>query len=176
MAQNNTTNRNKLLQEPLFPLTGRAAIYTRTQRTQLLSHDIQGEQSRDLVALALEIGYSSEQVVVFEDRFASGKMALLRREAMSKLLHDILEPPPETEPIRAIFVSSENRLFRDANDVDITYFIKTCLEHDVTVITPTSEYNFTNPSHVALFRFICEQAAQTIASRLKAGKQRKQQM
>jgi len=73
---------------------------------------------------------------------------------------------PDQEPIKAIYVSSEDRLFRDANTVDLAYFISVCADHGIQLLTPTATYDFTVPDQVALFRFQCEQAAGYIAGQI----------
>lgn len=104
----------------------------------------------------------------------------MRRKAFYTLLtilHQITHPQPDQEPICAIFVSSEERLFRDANATDITHCIKLCSEHGVTLVTPTYKYDLMKPGQMALLRFIGESTSQFVAqvltSKLQAGKQRK---
>lgn len=158
--------------QPMLPKAGRAAIYTRVAARA--NQQTTQPQSNDLLAFALEHGYEGEQVTIFEDRATSGKAAIVRREAFTALLTAITQPQPDQEPIRAIFASSEDRLFRDANAGDIALFIETCASHGVALYTPTAEYDFTNRAHVAQFRFLCETAyqyvAQMITSRLQAGR------
>jgi len=171
------THRKQPQQDVLFPLTGIVAIYTRVAASQ--ERETRQLQTTDLVALACENGFSAQQITVYEERNVSGKMPLARRTAASKLLNDIIDPPPETQPIKAIFVSAEDRLFRDGAAVDIAFFIETCREHNVLLVTPTSVYDFINPAHVAQFRFICETVGEyvkrMILSRLQAGRRQKRQ-
>jgi len=143
-----TTNN---VQQPLPPLPGRAAIYTRVAASQ--EWQTRQAPTTDLVALVCENGFSAQQITVYEESNVSGRTPFSRRPALSKLLDDITEPPSETEPIKAIFVSSEDRLFSDADGVEVSTFMETCIQHGVLLITPTSKYDFTNPAHVALFRF-----------------------
>ena len=167
-----TTNN---VQQPLLPLPGRAAIYTRVAASQ--ERQTRQAQTTDLVALVCENGFSAQQIMVYEESNVSGRTPFSRRPALSKLLDDITEPPSETEPIKAIFVSSEDRLFSDADGVEVSTFMETCIQHGVLLITPTSEYDFTNPAHVALFRFRCEAgkyAEHMRTSRLQAGKHKRQ--
>jgi DNA invertase Pin-like site-specific DNA recombinase len=176
MTQHDQTTYSQPLQPPLLPLTGRVAIYAREAPRALKTSQ---PQSNDLFALVLQMGYSTEQVTIFEESQASGKAASLRRSALSKLLAQITQPPPDTEPIKAIVVSSENRLFRDAPSAAIAVFIQTCIEHGILLVTPTMTYNFSTPAHAAQFRLRCETASQyvqqVIASRLQAGKKHKRE-
>src|SRR5712692_3951689 len=96
---------------------GRAAIYTkaasgaRLQSTQ--------PQTATLIALANEQGFSNERIIVYVDVYAQAKRPFAGRGALSDLLTAIMleRQAPEQEPIKAIYVSSEERLFRDANAI-----------------------------------------------------------
>jgi DNA invertase Pin-like site-specific DNA recombinase len=102
---------------------GRAAIYARvapgarTQSTQ--------PQTATLIALANKHGFPNEQIIVYEDAYASRRKPLAGRGALSDLLTAIMQEGPEMEqePIKAIYVSSEHRLFRDQDAVGLAHFI-----------------------------------------------------
>jgi DNA invertase Pin-like site-specific DNA recombinase len=145
------------------PKSGRAAIYARVTRTQAPQ-----PQTAALIALANEQGFSNERIIVYEDENPSAKRPIARRGALSDLLAAIMQEDqtPEHEPIRAIYVSSEDRLFRDANSLDLAYFISVCADHGIQLLTPTATYDFTAPDQAALFRFQCEQAADYIAGQI----------
>ncbi len=154
------------------PQSGRAAIYARvapgvrTQTTQ--------SQTAALIELANEQGYSNEQIVVYEDAGVSAGRPIARRPALSDLLKAITqeERESEQEPIRAVYVSSEVRLFRDPDAADLNSFISACADHGVQLLTPTTTYDFTTPGQAALFRLQCEQAAHYIAGQIGKLKQR----
>lgn len=135
------------------PVTGRTAVYARPAAG---ARGTTGPQTAALIELATEQGYPAERIVVYEDGGASGKRALVQRGALSDLLTAIMRE--DQDPIWTVFVRSEERLFRDPTVVDMASFSKACREHGVTLITPTAEYDFTDPAQVALFRFRCEQA------------------
>jgi len=106
LSQNHdTTNTNQEKQ----PLPGRVAIYTRgvTAAAQTPTPHV---QTSDLLALVLELGYCTEQVMLFEEGHVSGKTASLRRVALSELLHKMTQPQPGREPIKAVFIANESRL------------------------------------------------------------------
>src|SRR5713101_7844956 len=93
---------------------GQAAIYTRvapSTRTQIAK----------LIALANDQGYPNERIIVYEDVYVSRRKRLAKHSAFSDILTAITQDAPvlEQEPIRAIYVSSENRLFRDQDAVDL---------------------------------------------------------
>ncbi len=148
------------------PQNRRAAVYVRvapgarTQTTQ--------PQTNTLIALANEQGYPHEQIIVFEDVGVSTRKPLAKRDALSDLLTAIEQEgqEPEQEPIKAVYVSSEERLFRDANTVDLAFFITVCADHGVQLVTPTTTYDFTTPDQVALFQVQCEQAAHSVTEEI----------
>src|SRR5713101_863438 len=131
---------------------GRAAIYTkaasgaRLQSTQ--------PQTATLIALANEQGYPNERILVYEDVHASAKRPITGRGAMSDLLTAIMLEGQEIEqePIKAIYAPSEERLFRDANAVDLATFITVCADHGIQLLTPTTTYDFATSDQVAIFQ------------------------
>ena len=157
---------------------GRVAIYARpasrarTQTTQ--------QQTATLIALANELGYPNEQIIVYEDVGVSARRPLVRSSALSDLLTAITQDTegPEQERIHSVFVSSPYRLFRDPASVDIATFLHTCAQHNVQIVTPDMTFDLTDPAQIALFRSQCELARQYIADqikRLSAGKRQKRQ-
>lgn len=175
MTTNNDCNTS------VSPSTLRAAIYTKHAVEQ--TRKTQPPEVDDLFALAQQHGFTREQVTLVEDCNTSGRRNRLHSEALTQLLREITDPQSPNEPIRAIFVSSEDRLFRDAAGITLTSFIQVCQVHGVTVITPHFAYDFREPSHADLFRLKCQQAyqfvTQMVVSRLQAGrkaaKQRREQ-
>jgi DNA invertase Pin-like site-specific DNA recombinase len=160
------------------PQSGRAAIYARpaagarTQTTQ--------QQTNTLIALANELGYPNERIILYEDVGVSARRPLVMRGALSDLLTAITqaEQEQEQERIRSVFVSSPYRLFRDPASVDIATFLHTCAEHNVSIVTPDMTFDLTDPAQIALFRSQCEAARQYITAqitRLNTGKRRKSQ-
>jgi DNA invertase Pin-like site-specific DNA recombinase len=152
--------------------SGRAVIYRRVApRAQTQASQ---SQMAALIAFAKEQGFSNERIIVYEEVKALAERPLARHDALSDLLAAVMrgDQTPEQEPIKAIYVSSEARLFRDANSVDLTYFIGTCADHGVQILTPTAAYDFTDPEQVALFRYRCERAASYIAGQIGMLRQR----
>lgn len=146
--------------------SGRAAIYARValgERTQTTQ-----PQTATLIALANEQGFSNERIIVYEDVYVSAKRPLANRGALSDFLTAIMQEDqtPEQGPIKAIYVSSEDRLFRDPDTVDLANFISVCTDHGIQLLTPTTTYDFTAPEQAVLFRFRCEQAVHYIAGQI----------
>jgi DNA invertase Pin-like site-specific DNA recombinase len=152
--------------------SGRAMIYRRAvPRPQ--THASQSQVSA-LIAFVKEQGFSNERIIVFEDVSDSAKRPPDYRGALSDLLTAIVQEDQTSEqlPIKAIYVSSECSLFRDANSVGLAYFIRVFLDHGMQVWTPTAAYDFTDPEQLALFRYRCEQAAGYIAGQIGMLRQR----
>lgn len=153
------------------PQTGKAAIYARVNEVAKATPH---PHIATLVQIASERGYHADNITVYEHTCTSGRIPDAEREAFAALIAAITTPEPDQAPIRAIFVSSEERLFRSASMQDIVRFVQTCLEHNVTLVTPTAEYDFTNQNHVIQFCFACQTADQSIgqvtSDRLQTGK------
>ncbi len=136
--------------DPQLLLTGKAAMYTRvathTKRTHLPLTD-------NVLVLAQERGYTSEQITIYEDvGGVSGKTPILSREGLRALVTAI-----QQGSIQSVLVADESRLFQDADRLQISLFLIACFEHDVQLVTSQTIYDFTNPALVTLFRSRCRQ-------------------
>jgi Resolvase, N terminal domain len=125
--------------EPQWPLTGKAAMYTRgathATRTHLPLTD-------DVLVLAQERGYTPEHITIYEDvAVVSGKTPMMSREGLRALVTAI-----EQGSIQTVVVADESRLFQEADMLQISLFLKACFEHDVVVVTAQTVYDFTNPA------------------------------
>ena len=157
--------------EPQLPLTGKAAMYTRVathaKRTHLPLTD-------DVLVLAQERGYTPEQITIYEDVGVSGKTPIESREGLRALVTAI-----QQGSIQTVFTFAEDRLFRDANMLQISLFLKACFEHDVVVVTSQTVYDFTNPALVMLFKSRCEQGTlsieRAVQKRLLTGRAKKRE-
>ncbi len=105
-------------------------------------------QVDDGIALAKELGWTDEQIIPFqEDCIPPGILDSDKYEGLSALVTCIARGE-----IKAVIVSNEARLFRDATGIEANVFIRLCQEHTVFVITRQTTYDFTNPFLVKLFR------------------------
>ncbi len=151
--------------------SGRAAIYARVARGARLTQE---PQTKALIALANERGYPNEHIIVYEDVGVSGRSSIAKRGALSALVSELTKPEPEEGNIQIILVTSVERLFRDADAVDIALFVETCTQQGVQLVTPEMTYDFQNAAHAALFRFRCEQSTmfieQAIQKRLRGNR------
>lgn len=157
MTKHNQDNQQKGSQE------GRAVIYTRPVSSRV----DQPYQTSSLEGLARVHGYTDVTVI------ADGHTPL--RPGLQALILAITAPEEGKEPLGAIVVSSEERLFRDAESATLDAFIEACRQHGVVLISPSGVYDFANsPAHIQLFRRQCQEAYQYIAdmvvSRLQAGR------
>src|SRR5260370_15577690 len=110
----------------------------------------------DLTALAIQMEWLAEQITVYEEHGEPGSSPEDHRPGLKALLDAVRQGS-----VQAILVSDEYRLFRDARKVEVDVFIHLCQEHHVTVITPLTVYDFSNPMCVRAFRFLCEHESMT---------------
>lgn len=157
--------------DPQLPLTSKAAIYTRVATPARRTHI---PQTDDVLALAQEQGYLPEQITIYEDVGVSGKTPIESREGLRALVTAI-----QQGSIQTVFTFAEDRLFRDANMLQISLFLKACFEHDVQLVTSQTVYDFTNPALVTLFKSRCEQGTlsieRAVQKRLLTGRAKKRE-
>jgi DNA invertase Pin-like site-specific DNA recombinase len=110
----------------------------------------------DLTALAFQMGWLAEQITVYEEHGVSGSASEDHRPGFKALLDAVRQGS-----VQDILVSDEYRLFRDAREVAVDVFIRLCQEHHLTVITPLTVYDFSNPMCVTAFRYLCEHESVT---------------
>lgn len=104
-------------------------------------------QTTDCIAKASDLGWTNEQIVLFdEDRTASCRGNSEDLLGLKALIDCIARGD-----IKAVIVANE-RLFQDAASLEVNVFIRWCQEHFVFVITEQLIYDFTNPHQVKLFR------------------------
>jgi DNA invertase Pin-like site-specific DNA recombinase len=134
--------------------SGKVVIYARVAPGVLKPQKPQTEQLYDVTQT---FGYEAEQISVYEDEGVSGKNAIPQRQGLQELLNAVMQGN-----MHAILVTAEEKLFRDVEMGEISLFLKICTNHHVLLLTPHRVYDFQNAAHVALFRFQCEQANQSI--------------
>ncbi len=119
-------------------------------------------QPVDLITFAGQLGFSDEQMIVFEDTSVPGDSSTDERDGLSRLMDAITQGT-----IQTVLVANERRLFRHRDAVDVNAFLRLCAEYDVAVITPQIIYDFSNPFMMQLFRFQCQEAATMLAQRVR---------
>jgi DNA invertase Pin-like site-specific DNA recombinase len=158
-----------------MPQSGRALIYRRVApREQTQPSQALQSQMAALIAFAEEQGFSNERITVYEEGSAPAQWLLAKRSALSDLLATVTQEnqTPEQEPIKAIYVSSEQRLLKDASPADLASLISVCADRGIQLVTPTATYDFTSPDQAALFRLHCEQAVSYLEAQIGKLKQR----
>ncbi len=142
-----------------IPIAGNVAIYVRAATQEKRTQESRQVQKDDLITYARQLGYEETNIIVFEqDMGKSGTTAIDEREGLRSLVQAISDGI-----IQTVLIADETRLFRDVPALQLSIFIKLCVERNVLVITPGSIYDFTNPQQVSLFRFKCQEAYQFLA-------------
>jgi DNA invertase Pin-like site-specific DNA recombinase len=157
------TNQQQSATLPQLPLAGNVAIYARAATQEKRTQESRQVQTDDLITYARQLGYEDTHVIVFEqDNGIPGNTAIDEREGLRSLVQAIANGT-----IQAILIVDETRLFRDIPALQLSIFMKLCVERNILVITPGSIYDFTNPQQVSLFRFKCQEAYQFLADAQK---------
>lgn len=137
-----------------LPAAGNVAIYKRSATQEKLVRKQIPIQQHDLIHLAHELGYDDTHIFLFEqDNGTPGNTDIDKRVGLAFIVQSITNGT-----IQAIVVADETRLFRGIDATELNYFISACREHHTVVYTPVATYDFSNPLHVKLFLFNCQQA------------------
>ncbi len=144
-------------------LAGNVAIYARAATQEKRNQKSKQVQTDDLITFARQLGYEDTRVIVFEqDNGIPGNTSIDERVGLRSLVQAIANGT-----IQAVLIADETRLFRDVPALQISIFMKLCVERNILVITPDSIYDFTNPQQASLFRFKCQEAYQFLADAQK---------
>jgi len=136
-------------------LQKKVGIYTRTaapqERRQLTVTD-------DLVRFAKEQGWTEDHIVLFnQDEGKSGKKSINERKGLRALVEAITH-----DEIKTVITANEDRLFRNADTIEVSTFVRLCQEYNVILITPTATYDFSDNVQAKLFRLKCEDAYENV--------------
>ena len=101
------TNQSNQPVQLMLPQNGKVAIYARVATKARSTNNPQTEQLYDV---AQQFGYKQEQVIVYEDENISGKTRVADRQGLQELLNEVTQGN-----IHAILVTTEEKLFRDAD-------------------------------------------------------------
>lgn len=135
-----------------LPLMGAVAIYARVATADKLA-DAEPAQVEELRQFVSANGFGDEQVTLFCDEGNQACAPLLERQKYAALLAAIREGA-----VNILFIRAEDRLFSDANELQVNTFIHLCIERGVLVVTQQMVYDFKDLSHIALFRRQCVSA------------------
>jgi len=153
-----------------LPTDKLAGIYARqsTKNQVIENQESADAQTKGLLTLAMQLGWQDSNLILYVEntakdgkiRNASGRLRIDQREGLSALIERI-----EKDEIKVVFVTYEDRLFRDEDLIQVATFITICRAHTVLIITNRKPYgyNFADRNDRELFRMHCERAAAFIA-------------
>src|SRR6266700_7801264 len=149
-----------------LPLASIWGIYARQSTpAQLIKHTQSTEmQTDDLIAWLIEKSVHEDKIFLFDaDLGVSGTLRIDQRTGLQELVERIL-----TDEIKAVLVYQVSRLFRDETGVQYNVFANICKEHDCILVTSDGMiFNFRNPMHLKMFRYLAEMAAEYIPQQIK---------
>ncbi len=93
----------------------------------------------------------------------SGTLRIDQRTGLQELVALI-----QADSIKAVLVYRVSRLFRDETGVQYNTFANICKEHNCILVTADGMFfNFNNPMHLKMFRYLAEQAAEYLPQQMK---------
>lgn len=159
---------------PQLSLEDKVGIYARQSTQAQVIKNVQSAemQTIDLIEAAKRLGWTENQIILYvenrrEDgtiKNASGTLRIDQRPGLQALCERI-----DQDEIKAVIVAQVDRLFRDETMLAPDTFIDKCKRHNCLVITfvPDMVFDFRNPMHVKMFRFLAETAAEYITHHIK---------
>ncbi len=148
-----------------FPVDVTWGVYARqsTVAQMLRSSESTEMQTEDLLAWLVAKGVPYAQWELFdEDLGVSGQLRIDQRTGLQQLVDRI-----NKNVIKAVLVYQVSRLFRDQTGVQYNVFANICKEHNCVLVTSDGMiFNFQNPMHVKMFRFLAEMAAEYIPQQI----------
>ncbi len=149
-----------------FPTDAIWGIYARQSTSaQLIKHHESTEmQTDDLRQWLLDKRVRPENIALFDaDLGVSGTLRIDQRTGLQELVSKI-----QADLIKAVLVYRVSRLFRDETGVQYNTFAQICKEHNCILATADGMFfNFNNPMHLKMFRYLAEQAAEYLPQQMK---------
>lgn len=141
-------------------------IYARQSTpAQLVKHVQSTEmQTDDLRAWLVTRNVSEQNIRLFDaDLGVSGTLRIDQRTGLQDLVSLI-----EADRIKAVLVYQISRLFRDQTAIQYNVFADICKTHNCLLATADGTlFNFHNPMHMKLFRYLAEMAAEYIPQQIR---------
>jgi hypothetical protein len=141
-------------------------IYARqSTQAQLVKHPESTEmQTGDLRQWLIDRKVKLENIALYDaDLGKSGTLRIDQRTGLQELVAKI-----QADLIKAVLVYRVSRLFRDETGVQYNTFAQICKEHNCILATADGMFfNFNNPMHLKIFRYLAEQAAEYIPQQMK---------
>ena len=121
-------------------------------------------QTDDLIQWLVDRGVRDENISLFDaDLRVSGTLRIDQRTGLQELVERIKE-----DEIKAVLVYQVSRLFRDETGIQYNTFADICRQHHCLLVTSDNTiFNFNNPMHMKMFRFLGEMAAEYIPQQIK---------
>src|SRR5260370_2661782 len=116
-------------------------------------------QTDDLITWLIDRGVMDQRIALFDaDLGTSGRLRIDQRTGLQELVERI-----QADEIKAVLVYQVSRLFRDETGVQYNVFANICKEHRCVLVTSDGMvFNFNNPMHLKMFRYLAEMAAEYI--------------
>ncbi len=148
-----------------FPVDVLWGIYARQSTPgQLIKHTESTEMQTDDLILWLQHRQIRDNYVLFDaDLGMSGTLRIDQRPALQELIRRI-----NADEIKAVLVYQISRLFRDLTGIQYNTFADDCKKHNCILVTAFDGmiFNFNNPIHMKMFRFLAETAAEYLQQQI----------
>jgi hypothetical protein len=121
-------------------------------------------QTDDLVKWLRDRCVQEENILLFDaDLGLSGTLRIDERSDLRELVRRI-----NADEIKAVLVYQISRLFRDLTGIQYNTFAEDCKQHNCILVTAYDGmiFNFNNPIHLKMFRFLAETAAEYLQQQI----------
>jgi len=149
-----------------LPLAAMWGIYARQSTPAQLVKNTQSTemQTDDLIKWLYDKNLNPKKIHLFDaDLGVSGTLRIDQRTGLQELVERI-----KADEIKAVLVYQISRLFRDETGVQYNVFATICKKHNCLLITADGMvFNFNNPMHLKMFRYLAELAAEFIPQHIK---------
>jgi Resolvase, N terminal domain len=147
-----------------FPIDVIWGIYARQSTYAQIGNESTEMQTDDLKEWLIKRQVREENICLFDaDLGKSGTLRIDQRTDLQNLVARIL-----ADEIKAVLVYRISRLFRDESGVQYNTFAQICKDHHCIVATADGMFfNFNNPMHLKMFRYLAEQAAEYLPQQMK---------
>lgn len=148
-----------------LPIDVQWGVYARQSTMAQLVKNTQSTemQTSDLIAWLVSRGINETSIQLFDaDLGVSGTKRIDERTGLQDLVDKI-----QRGLIKAILVYQVSRLFRDETAVQYNVFADICKKQGCILVTADGMiFNFANPMHLKMFRFLAEMAAEYIPQQI----------
>jgi DNA invertase Pin-like site-specific DNA recombinase len=121
-------------------------------------------QTDDLIEWLRDRHVQDNNIVLFDaDLGLSGTLRIDERSDLRELVRRI-----NADEIKAVLVYQISRLFRDLTGIQYNTFAEDCRQHNCILVTAYDGmvFNFNNPIHLKMFRFLAETAAEYLQQQI----------